>query len=1392
LAPGGAPTFPYRIETATGRGATSTVFRATDTRTATRVALKVGHRLAERQRLADEAERLAFVHVPGLPRVLDAGIAPEGAGEIAGRPYLALEWVSGYALDVARVPDARRRLFALAVARDVGEALAELHATGVAHGDVKPENVVVDERRDGAHAVLVDLGLSARADAATPEGGTVRYLAPEWTAPEAVSDARARDLWALGLTIAEIASAEVAKAADARRALDAVLLPPDIDVIVRALLATAPGARPGADWVARRARLVLGDAPSQAEVADRRRRAVQRAYLGVRRRELSHAARGSRASVRIPGTAGAWLESTLDVLARVAELRGATTSGESPPLVDLDVLGRSRFLTALIGSAAASFPPLAVASDSDLVDRLLARVENVDPRTLTYADLGDFEVSVPEEPKDVVELSFALGAPSPSAAVLDAAERWVLDHEAPSRTLAFALGRALRLRGELGRALVVLSRADGPDAEVEAAECERRGGDRAAAEARLARLSLADLGEATAARFLATRARLVLDERAPERALAMLADASGSAAVCEARALCELARGRLDRARLDTDRALALAATDEERARALALAGNLAHASGEPARALEAFRRAADHAVRAGAVLEEATYLTGIAAAGLDSGALAEALESSTRAALLFEALGRSGDAARALLARAAVFGAAGALEPAREAAEEAIARARASGDVRCRAYAHLVLADVLPPGHADGLEHARRAKSLLEGAGADDRLRVAARLLRRGAAVDRDAEDQVAEGPDVPVPARLEWWGARAALAAREPSPERPDRVLSALGSLASLPGPVPTRGEALAAAAELAAKVGDGESARRFAAASAEAARTLARSAPLELRAGIPALEWVRATRSPREAKLAPEQLADVEALVHALGTRDRLRPLLDQVLDALVLWTGVERGLLLLSAPGGRLVPRAARNIARRDLAGAQLALSRSLAERALATGEPVVAVDAAGELPEVHASVHALKLRSVLAVPLVARGRPLGVVYLDDRMRRGAFGPGELAWVRLVAALAAVAIGDARDQLALRRAARRAARAEARLAANLARREAELDLAERELARATRDRGTRFGYDGIVGESASIRDLLRLLDRVAPTEVPVLVTGESGSGKELVARAIHQNGPRRSGPFVSENCGAIPEGLLESTLFGHVRGAFTGAARPRAGLFEIASGGTLFLDEIGEMSLGMQTKLLRVLEDGEVRPVGSERARKVDVRVIGATHRDLKAMVEANTFRRDLFYRLDVIRVDVPPLRSRTGDVELLALHFIRKHAGARSVGLSRAAAALLAAYSWPGNIRQLENEIRRALVLADDVIRPEHLSPEVREGPAGGAGDLGLNVRKRIDALEEELVTTALERTSGNQTRAAELLGLSRFGLQKMMRRLGIRVPPPLALRDEPGAVTGVR
>jgi transcriptional regulator with GAF, ATPase, and Fis domain len=784
-------------------------------------------------------------------------------------------------------------------------------------------------------------------------------------------------------------------------------------------------------------------------------------------------------------------------------------------------------------------------------------------------------------------------------------------------------------------------------------------------------------------------------------------------------------------------------------------------------------------ATRAGAVVEEATYLTSEAAAATDAGDVARALASATRAALLWERLGHPSRAARAWLARAGSLSTIGVAHAADEAAEQARSRALASRDAQAAAYARWAQVEVRPPGDDAARSWAIEADGLLREGSPDDRARSAARLLvwapdsidaARVASVD-------ALAATLPAPGRWEWWGARAATILAGRRADGDAAVLGALVALVDTPAPLSSRGPALDAAVRLATDRGDGEAARRLEHARQLAARALRDGTPAEHRSSLASVAWARSSAvDAGDVSFVPAQVAQLEAIVRALSARDRLRPLLEQVLDTMVLWTGVERGLLLLRAPDGRLLPRAARNLARRDLAGEQLALSQTIARRAIDEGDAVVATDAFSTLGDVHASVHALKLRSVLAVPLVARGETLGVVYLDDRVRRGAFGPRELAWVRVVASQAAMAIADARDAVLLRRAVRRAERARVRVEAMLGERDAELDVTRTQLELARDGRETRFPYDEIAGRSEPMRVLLHLLDRVTASDVPVLVVGESGTGKELVARAMHANGPRARRAFVSENCASVPETLLESTLFGHVKGAFTGASSTRAGLFDVADGGTLFLDEIGEMSLAMQAKLLRVLQDGEVRAVGGERARTVDVRVIGATNRDLEAMVAAGTFREDLFYRLNVITLRVPALRERPEDIPLLVDHFVRKHAPEGSVKVTRAAMAKLMAFPWPGNVRQLENEVRRALVLGDGTLDVGELSADVVRGGASAARGAGLDMRTRVDALETEMVIEAMTRTRGNQTRAAQLLGLSRFGLQKMMKRLKIKAP----------------
>lgn len=311
-------------------------------------------------------------------------------------------------------------------------------------------------------------------------------------------------------------------------------------------------------------------------------------------------------------------------------------------------------------------------------------------------------------------------------------------------------------------------------------------------------------------------------------------------------------------------------------------------------------------------------------------------------------------------------------------------------------------------------------------------------------------------------------------------------------------------------------------------------------------------------------------------------------------------------------------------------------------------------------------------------------------------------------------------------------------------------------------------------------GVVGLSDSLVDVYRVIDRVADTQCTILITGESGTGKELVAKAVHKQSQRVSKPFVAINCGAIPEALLESELFGHARGAFTGAHANKVGRIALAEGGTLFLDEIGEMPMSLQVKLLRVLQAREYSPVGDNRTLKADVRIVAATNVNLENAVLGGTFREDLYYRLNVIHLAVPALRERSEDVPLLAQHFLAKAKEKMGKGghleISRAAAQLLSEYQWPGNVRELENTIERAVLLcAGATIDPRDLPQRVcglgtEKRITPRLPDSGIDLRNAVESFENQLIRQALERTKWNKKQAATLLGLNRTTLVEMLKR----------------------
>jgi len=549
--------------------------------------------------------------------------------------------------------------------------------------------------------------------------------------------------------------------------------------------------------------------------------------------------------------------------------------------------------------------------------------------------------------------------------------------------------------------------------------------------------------------------------------------------------------------------------------------------------------------------------------------------------------------------------------------------------------------------------------------------------------------------------------------------------------------------------------------------------------------------------------------ENLRVFARVTRALVQEIELVPLLRLIVDAAVQLAGAERGFLMLAEEGAggepaELRARVARSFDGTDIPMPSARLSRGIAGEVLRAGRPLLSVDAGrDERFDGMASVEDLRLRSVLCLPIEIEGKAEGVLYLDNRLQQAVFTEDDLDTVELFAGQAALAIRNARLVAALRLRNQKLLESRAQieglneqLGRKVRDRDQELAVVRAELER---ERG-RYDYGDIVGASDGMRRVFQQLDRIIESELPVLIHGESGTGKELIARAIHFNGQRKERAFITENCAALPDSLLESELFGHTKGAFTGADRAKKGLIEQADGGTLFLDEIGDMTAEMQKKLLRVLQEGEVRPVGSSRTVKVDVRLLAASHRDLEAMVANRDFREDLYYRINVLGVQLPPLRERGEDIPLLAealLARAAREAGRHAPVLTKEALAALVSYPWPGNVRELENEMRRLVVMAEEAVTPELLSSAVQSGTSR-AGQRGIqgqapavdgDLRAAVAAYEQRAIKAALEEHGGNKSRAAAALGISRFALQRKLDKYGLGSSEESADEDGPEAET---
>ena len=427
------------------------------------------------------------------------------------------------------------------------------------------------------------------------------------------------------------------------------------------------------------------------------------------------------------------------------------------------------------------------------------------------------------------------------------------------------------------------------------------------------------------------------------------------------------------------------------------------------------------------------------------------------------------------------------------------------------------------------------------------------------------------------------------------------------------------------------------------------------------------------------------------------------------------------------------------------------------SRAVLRRLLEERAAILLADAREELATSE-SIMGGQILSIVAVPLWRGDEITGLIQADNRASAGMFTESDLEVALLLGAQAALALDNAG------------------LVSRLKVAEEKLRGENRYLKR--REEKRRF--ESIIGESSAMREVLQQLEKVLDTRATVCIEGETGTGKELIASAIHYQSRRHDKLFVAQNCAALPENLLESELFGHKKGSFTSADSDKKGLFEIADGGTLFLDEVGEMPLSLQAKLLRTLQEGAIRPVGSTSEKQVDVRILCATNRDLAAEVEKGAFRQDLFYRLMVFPIRLPPLRERREDIPLLAEHFLARYVQEyrrHIAGLSQEALDALANYSWPGNIRELENEIQRLVIQAEPGawIEVAELSPQIRkvEGTLSRIAPKKGTLKEMMEQVERWLITEALRDNDGNKTRTAQILGITREGLHKKLSKFGM-------------------
>ena len=1434
-----------------------------------------------REALAREIEVTRSVAHPAFRAVRE--VASEGA-----RLVVAFELIEGepWIEHLRRDPASLLRT-TIALLR----ALRALHHAGFAHGDLKPEHVIIE--RSGALR-LIDLGLAARLGT-TAKGGTHGYLAPELLQGEPLKVAS--DLYALGATL---------------RALPDLDRVPTLRALGERCLSASPSDRPSStgaalvalgalgggeplassipsvlsEALAKDSALVVVELPrgggrsalAQALVDDAIARGerlmllpteservpwvVLADALGLAGQDPAH--RAARAALKLTEPSPSANEPArhflvdgadrLDEDGRVALLAAARAiavralSGERAPrdgrLVVIGVDAPLREALSMLGALVVEVPQLTEREVARLLASHGARSDEASVRELLACTEGRRGVAselarrlgeVPEASvRDVWHAMDATEERAPEASeepraraealLVGGAPRRALSllRELPVDRITSALSLACELAAgsleqaelrsvaaidlaapeertalELSRARILERMGRHAEARALAEELSMRGSralDRAAACAIAATSALA-LGAPAEADALAEAGLASLRPTEPESDLESAEPQNAEPRRAELRARLHSLRSDAALRRHQPAQALSFAAAARVEAERSGESLPMAHAiartaaahalSGDPQTARAAWRQALHHAEASGEVTALPPYVMNLATADHAAYEVADALAGYERAASLAARLGRRGSRAAALTNLGNLFGMIGADGEALSVLSEAEREAESAGVPLYAAQAKLFAAEVLAASDPSRAAREVSAATIaFSGLGAS---RQALEALLCAAEIElARAQPKLAQKLFAEIVAQLEQAGlsgrgallsARAALALGdlEAARKEADRALAESRREADRD----QSGQALVLLAEIHERLGTGAS---------EGLRAEARTLFGDLAARVPpglreaylgkpvragALRAQRERTGPSSSRALSDASRRLLSLLSRVLLEEDEQRVLETALDEAVTLTRAERAFLLLRREGSggetkRPEVAAARNVDRETIQKSRFRWSRSVAEKVLSTGEPLVTASAS-EDPSLAGSrsVLDLGLRSILTVPVRSRTGVIGALYLDHRFETGRFDEEDR---ELVQALADV-IGLSLENGRLHREARARQHALERTSEALQEESAKKDLELSRLADALEHGRPLEETSGIVGSAASLRRALDVAAKVARSEIAVLIEGESGTGKELFARFVHRESLRKSGPWVALNCGALPESILESELFGHEKGAFTGAVRDHLGVFRSASGGTVFLDEIGELPASAQARLLRVLQEREVQPVGGRRAVKVDVRVICATNRDLQAEVAAGRFRQDLYFRLVGVAITLPPLRERREDIPAIAAQLLRRiqdEPGMRAVTLSKRASAVLVGHDWPGNVRELEQALRRAVAVSEgEVIEPSDLGLTSAVGRAPR--------RDAHQALDTQILERALRDADGNRTRAAEVLGITRVTLHRAIKRLGVRV-----------------